>query len=83
MSNWRRREERREQQRAEDEKREQEREQERSEAIASHEATMHIDEMKKLLRCFGDLSDQDFVNKAFAEALEYLLNRAREEDLPR
>ena len=77
MSSPQRRAERIERMRAEDEKHEQE----RNEAIASHEATEHIAEMKKFLQRFGDLTDQDFANQAIAEALLYLLDRAREEDL--
>jgi hypothetical protein len=47
------------------------------------EAAAHIDEMNKLLRSCSDLTNQDFFNKSIAEALIYLLEHVREEDMPK
>jgi hypothetical protein len=56
--------------------------QEQNKAIINHEATQHIGEMNKVLRSCSDITDQGFVDKAIAEALIYLLKRARDEDTP-
>ena len=58
-------------------------EQERAEAIRMHGATSHIENMQQFLLRFNDISDQDFANKAFAEAIVYLLEQIREKDIPR
>ena len=47
------------------------------------EVAAHIDEMNKLLRSCSDLTNQDFFNKSIAEALIYLLEHVREEDMPK